>query len=164
MNFDYRDVAANTDRWYEHINTKNMTVIVNVACDEESLENLKEDLSEEAYNLIDENGCVILPMKFKVCSTCNGKGTHVNPSIDSHGITEEEWNRDWSYEEQETYLSGGYDIACYECHGEKVVPEININSYNITNPMREIIEIIDSNIREEMLYTRSCMMERALGA
>ena len=34
---------------------------------------------------------VELPARFEVCHTCDGKGKHVNPSIDSHGISSEEF-------------------------------------------------------------------------
>lgn len=63
-----------------------------------------------------------IPSKFAVCPRCRGKGSHVNPAIDGHGITAEEWNGpDWSEEEKETYMSGGYDVPCYECNGRRVV-------------------------------------------
>jgi hypothetical protein len=164
MNFDHRDVAANTNKWYECINTKNMTVTVKVAWCEEGLEELKEDLSEEAYNLIDEQGCVVLPMRFEVCPTCDGRGKYVNPSIDAHGITSDEWNEEWSYEEREVYMSGGYDILCCECDGEKVVPEINTNAGGFNNAKKEIKDLVDSNIGEEARYVRLCMAEREMGA
>lgn len=62
-----------------------------------------------------------IPVSFEVCGTCEGKGRHVNPSVDAHGITGDEWAQ-WSFEERETYLSGGYDVECYECAGKRVVP------------------------------------------
>jgi len=65
---------------------------------------------------------VQLPGRFEVCDRCDGHGTHTNPNIDGHGITEDEWNGpDWDDESRETYLSGGYDVTCEECHGERVV-------------------------------------------
>jgi hypothetical protein len=43
----------------------------------------------------------------------------------SNGITAEEWDRDWSYEDRENYLSGMYDQPCpgdgiYPCENGKV--------------------------------------------
>jgi hypothetical protein len=67
----------------------------------------------------------VLPFKFEVCGTCGGKGSHVNPSIDSHGITASEWEEDYDEESRETYMSGGYDVPCNECGGQRVVPEID---------------------------------------
>lgn len=165
MHFDHRDVAANTRNWYKSFDETAMTVEVEVACDDEVFEELEESLSKEAYKLIDqETGCVTIRVKFGVCPTCNGKGTHVNPSIDSHGITADEWDRDWSYEDREAYMSGGYDVSCYECHGKRVVPEINRDKYYFTDAIKEIVEIVESGIADEADYVRTCMMERAMGA
>lgn len=64
----------------------------------------------------------IFPTKKEVCPRCEGEGRHVNPSIDGHGITAEEWlGPDWDDESRETYLAGGYDVPCYECKGLRVV-------------------------------------------
>jgi len=62
-----------------------------------------------------------LPAKLEVCGTCRGNGSHVNPSIDAHGITGDEW-AEWGEEEQHSYMNGGYDVACNECGGKRVVP------------------------------------------
>lgn len=64
-----------------------------------------------------------IPFEWEVCGTCRGKGQHVNPSIDAHGITAEEWDQ-WSYEEQEEYRNGYYDVPCYECKGRRVSPAL----------------------------------------
>ena len=62
------------------------------------------------------------PTRMIVCPTCRGRGRHVNPSIDSHGITSEDdaWQDEgfWS-----DYYSGAYDVACHECDGKNVVEE-----------------------------------------
>ncbi len=165
MHFDHRDIAANTSKWYKSFDEKTMTIKVEVACDDEVYEELKESLSEGAYKLIDpEDGCVTLRMEFVVCPTCNGKGKHVNPSIDAHGITAEEWDRDWSYEDRENYMSGVYDVQCYECNGRRVVPEVDKTPYFFTKEVKEIVELIEDGIADEAEYVRTCMMERAMGA
>jgi hypothetical protein len=65
---------------------------------------------------------VELPGKYEVCGRCQGKGTHTNPSIDGHGISQEEWfGPDWDDESREDYLSGAYDVSCHECDGRRVV-------------------------------------------
>ena len=75
------------------------------------------------FCLDEEHGAYFsLPAKYEVCGTCNGKGTHVNPSIDAHGITGEEWENEWSDEDREGYFSGRYDVTCSECDGKRVVP------------------------------------------
>ena len=62
---------------------------------------------------------LIVPAKIEVCGRCQGKGTHVNPSIDGNGLTREDFDADPDFEEQ--YFRGVFDVRCYECKGEKVV-------------------------------------------
>jgi len=163
MYFDRRDIMANTQKWWKSFNEKTMTVKVEIACEMDEDE-IEEQFSENAARMIDEEGCVDLPMKFVVCPTCRGKGSHVNPSIDAHGISAEEWDRDWGEEEREMYLSGGYDVPCYECDGRRVVPEINTDPCYFTPEVKEFKEYVEDSIADEASYVRTCMMERAMGA
>jgi len=68
------------------------------------------------FMLVDDDGAeeeFSLPAVWAICSRCQGQGKHSNPSIDGNGITSEEWNGpDWSDDDRETYLTGGYDVAC----------------------------------------------------
>lgn len=64
-----------------------------------------------------------LPVRRIVCPRCDGKGTHVNPDIDGHGISPEEFAEDPGFEE--AYFSGRYDIRCEECDGRNVVDSID---------------------------------------
>jgi hypothetical protein len=73
----------------------------------------------------DECG-ITVPTKFAVCGTCEGKGTHVNPSIDAHGIGADEW-AEWDQEDREAYMRGRYDVRCYECNGRNVVTVLDTN-------------------------------------
>lgn len=63
---------------------------------------------------------VAVTCRFEVCPACEGRGSHVNPSIDDRGITSSEW-AEWDEDDRETYISGGYDVSCYECGGQRVV-------------------------------------------
>lgn len=67
--------------------------------------------------------------KFEVCPTCNGRGTHVSPSIDSGGITMSEW-AEWDPEERDYYMSGRYDVTCFECHGKNVIQVLEYDTKN----------------------------------
>jgi len=72
----------------------------------------------------DEDGNEIeIPGRFEVCNRCDGKGTHVNPSIDGHGLSREDFDEDPQFEED--YFAGVYDIKCLECKGLRVVLVIN---------------------------------------
>lgn len=63
---------------------------------------------------------IAIPARFVVCHTCDGRGTHVNPSIDCGGLTDDDWDRDEDFREH--YFSGMYDQECNECGGKRVVP------------------------------------------
>lgn len=65
---------------------------------------------------------LLLPGKRIVCPRCNGEGKHTNPAIDSHGISQEEFDENPGF--QEAYMSGVYDITCEKCRGERVIPEL----------------------------------------
>lgn len=66
-----------------------------------------------------------LPTHNEVCPRCQGEGKHVNPSIDGHGITAGEWDRDWDEDSRENYFSGVYDVPCHECKGLRVVKVVD---------------------------------------
>lgn len=59
--------------------------------------------------------------KFKVCPLCQGKGTHVDPTIDENGFTFEDFYDDPDFEID--YRTGMYDVECAQCHGLRVIPD-----------------------------------------
>ncbi len=61
-----------------------------------------------------------VPCKYEVCTRCEGKGTHVNPSIDGHGLTRDDFADDPDFAED--YFNGVYDVKCYQCCGTRVEP------------------------------------------
>ena len=65
--------------------------------------------------------------KYEVCFRCRGEGSHVNPAIDGHGVSAQEWN-DWGEESQDMYLSGGYDIPCEVCNGLRVTMDMDLDA------------------------------------
>ena len=71
----------------------------------------------------------IIPSTVKVCFTCEGRGSHVNPDIDSHGITADEMS-ELGEDFQESYFSGVYDVVCTQCKGNKVIAVVNANACN----------------------------------
>jgi hypothetical protein len=72
----------------------------------------------------DEDGgyeeTVDVPVTFVVCALCDGTGRHVNPSIDAHGLSREDFEDDPDF--LEDYFNGIYDVICYLCKGANVVP------------------------------------------
>lgn len=100
-----------------------------------------------------------LPARWRVCGTCDGRGTHVNPSVDGHGIGAEEWERDWSDEEREGYFRGDYDVTCYECKGRTTVMAVDRESCD-----PELYKKYQEHLREERSYAAMEEMERKMGA
>lgn len=76
----------------------------------------------EFYDDNDEEYTISFPAKYEICDRCKGKGTHVNPNIDGHGITASEWENDWDFEERENYMNGFYDVQCdNKCDYGKII-------------------------------------------
>lgn len=138
---DHRDVASVERNWYISIDRRRMRAIIELPRSDE-----EGDFDEE----------VDVPFIYEVCETCHGRGTHVNPSIDSHGISQDEWS-EWDDEEREGYFSGHYDVECYECCGEKVIPVPDYEHIDdkLAEEIREyIIDIHQSAVD----YTRALEM------
>lgn len=68
-------------------------------------------------------------MKYAVCPRCRGEGSHVNPSVDGHGITAEEMD-ELGPEFLDDYMGGVYDVRCEQCHGDRVVPACRADDCN----------------------------------
>ncbi len=112
--------------------------------------------------LVDSDGCEVehdLPARFEVCPRCEGRGTHVNPAIDGHGISQDEWERDWDEESRENYFSGVYDVACYECNGLRVVPVVDEDRCP-----PDLLAAYLEREREDAEFEAVCRMERMMGA
>ena len=82
------------------------------------------------FTVEDEDGEEItytVPSKYEVCDGCSGKGSHVNPAIDGHGISGEEW-AEWDDDERDAYRDGRYDVVCEDCNGKRVqlVPNFEV--------------------------------------
>ena len=86
---------------------------------------------------------VTVALKYEVCSTCEGKGKHVNPSIDGDGLTAEDFEDDPDFREE--YMSGRYDVACYGCKGKRVVLELDRD-----NIAAELLARIDSRLEDRV--------------
>lgn len=101
---DSRDAEALYGKDYERFDEKRMVLVYELYNDYEEFE-------------------VEFPAKYEVCSLCYGRGKHVNPSIDAHGISREEFSEDPDFAGD--YFSGLYDETCYRCCGSRVEPVID---------------------------------------
>lgn len=112
-----------------------------------------------AFSYEDDDGEEVeveLPACWEICDRCRGNGTHVNPSIDGHGITMEEWNGpDWDDESREMYMSGGYDVRCEAgCVDGKV---LEIDMAQLDDDTRKRVEVRQQQQAEwdaEQVYWR----------
>jgi hypothetical protein len=101
-----------------------------------------------------------LPICREVCPTCDGTGKHVNPAIDSHGISGEEFANDPGFAED--YFNGVYDVTCYECHGRNVIDAIDYDRAVIECP--DLYKKYVDWLADEIYYDSVCRAERAMGA
>ncbi len=96
-------------KWYTELDER--TMLVKVELPEGFLDELASyDLAPEAVN---PDGELVVKVKWAVCPLCEGRGKHVNPSIDAHGISGEEMDQDPDF--REDYFSGAYDVQCDAC-------------------------------------------------
>ena len=120
---------------------------------------------EDEVFCVDEEGQgqiiarIEIPATYEVCGTCEGKGSHVNPSIDAHGLTANDFYDDPDFREE--YFSGRYDVACYECKGKRVVPEFTKDP---TPRQKQAIEHVYSELDSDAAFEAECAAERRMGA
>jgi len=97
-----------------------------------------------------------IPVTWEVCPTCEGRGSHVNPSIDAHGIGGDEFDDDPEFREE--YFSGTYDVTCYGCGGRRVVAEIDRER---ADP--DVLRYLDEREADQASYEAECAAERRMG-
>lgn len=98
-----------------------------------------------------------IPAKYEVCGTCDGKGSHVNPSIDAHGLSREDFDEDPDF--AEGYFRGDYDQPCNECHGKRVSPVVDEERC-----AQDVLKLVQDWIEDHYAYQRECEAERRMGA
>lgn len=62
--------------------------------------------------------------RWQICPACCGNGHCVNPNIDAHGLTAEDFAEDPDFAED--YFSGAYDQPCAACKGSGKVRESHL--------------------------------------
>jgi hypothetical protein len=101
-----------------------------------------------------------LPVTYEVCYKCEGSGKIVNPAIDEHGISQEEFDEDPDFEE--AYFSGVYDIQCPLCKGKRVLPIVD--KRNLTKEEKTLWREIQEYNRESRKIDEISRQERLYGA
>jgi len=137
---DSRVIAGERGSWYKSFDERRMCATV------------------EVYDEEGDSREVEVPATYCVCETCNGCGTHVNPSVDAGGISGEEWG-EWDEEDREAYMDGRYDVQCYECKGKRVVP--TLDEANCDPTVLKQLQDYERSRAESAAISR---MERMMGA
>jgi len=117
---------------------------------------VKEDYNRMTISFDDPDtgdriNCQAMPV---VCPDCQGRGKYVNPSIDSHGLTAEDFAEDRDFEEE--YMSGRYNITCRSCGGHRVILE--------PDPNTECGKKLQEALEYEMQSRMESEAERRMGA
>ena len=77
--------------------------------------------AKEPVVYMDDGSEEPLPMKWALCPVCDGKGTHVNPSIDAGGLNV----ADLTMADMVDYMGGLHDQQCNRCKGRTTVPVVD---------------------------------------
>jgi len=144
---DHRTRAAEADRF--KFDEKRMVAIL-PAIDPETEEPFEEPLGA--------GEAVEVPVTFEVCSTCDGKGSHVDPSIDASGFCPED------ADDTEAYFSGAYDVPCYGCGGKRVEPVLpDPDKEGLTEEQRAALKGRLDALRYEAEFAAEREAERRFG-
>ena len=137
----YYNDARTRDAWYDHFCDRSMTVSKKVYTDDDTVET------------------VSFPVKLEVCPVCHGRGRHVNPSIDCHGLSQDDFDEDPQFEED--YFSGVYDVTCNHCKGRRVSPVVDHTK--LTADQVRALKLIDEEQRDLEDMRRTMRAEMGWG-
>lgn len=87
-------------------------------------------VAEAPILYLEDGSEVALPTTWAVCEVCEGKGTHVNPSIDAGGISAEDFHDDPEF--AESYFRGDYDQPCNHCRGRTTVQAVDWDALTVS--------------------------------
>lgn len=106
--------------------------------------------------IYDDDGEEIqLPTRNALCPRCDGEGKHVNPAVDGWSVSDEHVDEDFI----ESYFAGHYDVVCEQCHGNKVVKEVDEERCT-PEQFQQYVEQIKDYWETEAMYAA----ERRMGA
>ena len=106
-----------------------------------------------------------LPGHHEVCPRCEGRGTHLNPSIGEHAYTPKEFAESFDEDQAAEYFSRGgiYDVTCCECEGKRVVAVLDRDALLRHRSGRRILGRIDRRIQADREFDEYAAMERMYG-
>jgi hypothetical protein len=184
--------------WRRNPETKESEAIgfdLNVIPEDRQVEIARTKAYERYDRLLEESGWVakppvphtyVMPGRFDVCDVCDGKGYHVNPSIDASGLSAEDfeeddrfmadyWGEDDEEEEEEAEepvgvvtrgaepskvrTRGLYDVDCYQCKGQRVMLVVNRSRCD-----PKVLELLDQVVQDDLDTWAEHEAERRMGA
>lgn len=142
---DWRTTASD-ERWWERIEG-------NYAVIDESFHWALEEAGIAPHSSDQYETIYAVRFQMAICPVCGGRGKYVNPSIDAHGLTSEDFDEDPDF--AESYFSGAYDVTCKLCGGRNVVP--------VPDDER-VMAAIDEVIRDRYSARAEMLAEMRMGA
>jgi len=100
-----------------------------------------------------------LPAKYEVCDLCQGRGTHVNPAIDEHGLSSEDFDDDPDFREE--YFRGDYDVSCSCCAGRRVMLVVDRDTLETQAP--DLLEKYDDHVEDVWASRAEADYQRRMG-
>ena len=97
-----------------------------------------------------------LPLRWEVCPVCEGRGEHVNPSIDAGGLSAEDLS---DPDFREDYMNGVFNIPCNHCGGRTTVQVVDRDRCD-----PEHLKAYDEQQRADAEYAALCRAEFIAGA
>lgn len=89
--------------------------------------------------------------EWEICESCRGDGYH---SKHLGVISHEQWN-EWSDQDQDFYMSGGYDKKCDRCDGSGKIKVLDTES--LPEDVQEYIDSYYKDVAEDIAIRRSEM-------
>lgn len=120
------------------------------------------------FEVINDDGDEVeisLPSKRIICPECDGHGTHLTPSMRDHAYSSEEFQEDFSEEEQEEYMKRGgmYDVTCTVCKGNKIIDGLD-RAACYSDEDKKNLARFDELEKDRREHEAECAMERRMGA
>jgi hypothetical protein len=121
----------------------------------------KQRATVKVYDDDDTELEVVLPAHWEVCGTCEGRGSHVNPSIDCNGLSAEDFAEDPDFAEE--YMSGRFDVTCYGCNGRTTELVIDRERCEFNEEDKKNLKLWDKFLDEWYENERMYEAERRFG-
>jgi len=114
------------------------------------------------YNEETEEQIILhLPSMRVVCPTCNGYGNHFRKDLDENALIRE-MHEEGDTEGFQMYRAGYFNQICTQCHGEKVIDQIDWEYFHSEYPKEaKAVSEYNQQVRQ---WEEESEWERRMGA